>query len=97
MGGGGGATDIRLSDGALLSRMIVAGGGSGGAMCYQSKTTSGTTTIINSSLPLLASGSVARGESTTPSTLERGKTYTVSWTYSGIAPYWVGFTYYQSG
>lgn len=42
MGGGGGATDIRLSDGALLSRMIVAGGGSGGAMCYK-KTTSGVT------------------------------------------------------
>ena len=40
MGGGGGATDIRLSDGALLSRMIVAGGGSGGAMCYSKTTTS---------------------------------------------------------
>lgn len=39
MGGGGGATDIRLSDGALLSRMIVAGGGSGGSMFYK-KTTS---------------------------------------------------------
>ena len=38
MGGGGGATDIRLSDGALLSRMIVAGGGSGGAMCYKAET-----------------------------------------------------------
>lgn len=33
MGGGGGASDIRLSDGSLYSRMIVAGGGSGGAMC----------------------------------------------------------------
>ena len=43
MGGGGGATDIRLSDGALLSRMIVAGGGSGGAMCYKKKTTSSST------------------------------------------------------
>lgn len=42
MGGGGGATDIRLSDGALLSRMIVAGGGAGGAMCYQKKTTTST-------------------------------------------------------
>ena len=40
MGGGGGATDIRLSDGALLSRMIVAGGGSGGAMCYRKVTSS---------------------------------------------------------
>ena len=36
MGNGGGATDIRLSDGALLSRMIVAGGGSGGAYSYKS-------------------------------------------------------------
>ena len=36
---GGGASDIRLSDGSLYSRMIVAGGGSGGAMCYQKKTT----------------------------------------------------------
>lgn len=35
MGGGGGATDIRLSDGSLYSRIIVAGGGSGGAMCYK--------------------------------------------------------------
>ena len=43
MGGGGGATDIRLSDGALLSRMIVAGGGSGGAMCYKKVTTTVTT------------------------------------------------------
>lgn len=42
MGGGGGATDIRLSDGDLLSRMIVAGGGSGGAMCYRKKTISTT-------------------------------------------------------
>lgn len=39
MGGGGGATDIRLSDGSLYSRMIVAGGGSGGAMCYKAVTT----------------------------------------------------------
>lgn len=38
MGGGGGATDIRLSDGSLYSRMIVAGGGSGGAMCYKATT-----------------------------------------------------------
>lgn len=38
MGGGGGATDIRLSDGAMLTRMIVAGGGSGGAMVYRKKT-----------------------------------------------------------
>ena len=34
MGGGGGASDIRLSSGTLLSRMIVAGGGSGGAANY---------------------------------------------------------------
>lgn len=47
MGGGGGATDIRLSDGALLSRMIVAGGGSGGAYCYKKVTTSSTQTIID--------------------------------------------------
>lgn len=45
MGGGGGATDIRLSDGALLSRMIVAGGGSGGAMTYREETTSITTWV----------------------------------------------------
>ena len=44
MGGGGGATDIRLSDGALLSRMIVAGGGSGGAYCYKQWTTTETQT-----------------------------------------------------
>lgn len=52
MGGGGGATDIRLSDGELLSRMIVAGGGSGGAMAYRSKTTTTTKSVT------LASGSV---------------------------------------
>jgi len=45
MGGGGGATDIRLSDGALLSRMIVAGGGAGGAMAYRSNTTTTTTSV----------------------------------------------------
>lgn len=38
MGNGGGASDIRLSDGALLSRMIVAGGGGGGAFCYKEVT-----------------------------------------------------------
>lgn len=43
MGGGGGATDIRLSDGSLYSRMIVAGGGSGGAMNYKAVTTTTTT------------------------------------------------------
>lgn len=48
MGGGGGATDIRLSDGALLSRMIVAGGGSGGAMCYKKTTTTETVTTYDS-------------------------------------------------
>lgn len=42
MGGGGGATDIRLSDGNLLSRMIVAGGGGGGAMCLKRTTTTQT-------------------------------------------------------
>lgn len=45
MGGGGGATDIRLYDGALLSRMIVAGGGSGGAMCYRAVETTTTETV----------------------------------------------------
>ena len=50
MGGGGGATDIRLSDGALLSRMIVAGGGSGGAMCYKKTTNASSTTISGSTL-----------------------------------------------
>lgn len=40
MGGGGGATDIRLNDGSLYSRMIVAGGGAGGAMDYKKVTTS---------------------------------------------------------
>ncbi len=49
MGGGGGATDVRLSDGALLSRMIVAGGGSGGAMCYKKQTSSTTTSYLPSS------------------------------------------------
>jgi hypothetical protein len=39
MAGGGGATDFRLSDGSLLSRMIVAGGGSGGSMAYKKVTT----------------------------------------------------------
>ena len=49
MGGGGGATDIRLSDGALLSRMIVAGGGGGGAMVYKRTTSQQTITDITSS------------------------------------------------
>lgn len=44
MGNGGGATDIRLSAGTLLSRMIVAGGGSGGAYCYREITTTETVT-----------------------------------------------------
>lgn len=61
MGGGGGATDIRLSS-DLYSRMIVAGGGSGGAMCYQKKTASTTTwTQVgsgNSGTPLVYNGSV---------------------------------------
>lgn len=48
MGGGGGASDIRLSDGALLSRMIVAGGGSGGAMCYKKTVTTETVTTYDS-------------------------------------------------
>ena len=43
MAGGGGASDVRLSDGELLSRMIVAGGGSGGAMSYQRVATQTTT------------------------------------------------------
>lgn len=38
MGNGGGATDIRLDGGGLLSRFIVAGGGSGGALAYKSET-----------------------------------------------------------
>ena len=46
MGGGGGASDIRLSDGSLYSRMIVAGGGSGGAMCCK-KVTAYTTEDIS--------------------------------------------------
>lgn len=49
MGGGGGATDIRLSDGALLSRMIVAGGGSGGAYTYREETVTHTDTESMSS------------------------------------------------
>lgn len=49
MGGGGGATDIRLSDGSLYSRMIVAGGGSGGAVCYRAITTTTPTTTTWSS------------------------------------------------
>lgn len=47
MGGGGGATDIRLKDGGFLSRFIVAGGGSGGAMCCRKKTTSTSTTVTD--------------------------------------------------
>lgn len=47
--GGGGATDIRLSDGNLLSRMIVAGGGSGGAMCYYGTKT--TEPVITETIP----------------------------------------------
>ena len=46
MGGGGGASDIRLSDGSLYSRMIVAGGGSGGAMCYRKKIIDNTETTL---------------------------------------------------
>ena len=45
MGNGGGASDIRLSDGALLSRMIVAGGGSGGAYCEKKVTTQSYETV----------------------------------------------------
>lgn len=45
-GGGGGATDIRLSDGSLYSRMIVAGGGSGGAMSYRAETTTDYTKLV---------------------------------------------------
>ena len=40
MAGGGGATDFRLGDGSLYSRMIVAGGGAGGSMSMQEITTS---------------------------------------------------------
>ena len=49
MGGGGGATDIRLSDGSLYSRMIVAGGGSGGAMGYVKETS--TETVTTETIP----------------------------------------------
>ena len=56
MGGGGGATDIRLKDGGILSRFIVAGGGAGGAMCYRSKTTTTTTyeaqTVVNANIQI---------------------------------------------
>lgn len=45
MGGGGGASDLRLGDGSLLSRMIVAGGGSGGAMAYKQLTSTISETV----------------------------------------------------
>ena len=50
MGGGGGATDIRLSDGSLYSRMIVAGGGGGGAMCYKAISSTTSTSIDGSTI-----------------------------------------------
>lgn len=92
MGGGGGATDIRLNDGALLSRMIVAGGGSGGAMCYKSVTSTTTTwetvtTLTNASW-IWHSTDYAPGYdySIYPmSSLENGKTYKL--TISGVSGY----------
>ena len=56
MGNGGGASDIRLSDGALLSRMIVAGGGSGGAYCYREVTTETQELVRNEKKRMQSSG-----------------------------------------
>lgn len=56
MGGGGGATDIRLSDGALLSRMIVAGGGSGAAYIKRIITTETQVLVRNLKHTIQSSG-----------------------------------------
>lgn len=90
MGGGGGATDIRLSDGALLSRMIVAGGGSGGAMCYRSKTTSSTITdySISSVQRTITAGTLSIFVLIEAGSLVAGQTYTVSGIPSGYNYDW---------
>lgn len=50
MAGGGGASDIRLSDNSLYSRMIVAGGGAGGAYCCRKISSSDIHTIDNTDI-----------------------------------------------
>lgn len=103
MGGGGGATDIRLNDGALLSRMIVAGGGSGGAMCYKSVTSTTTTwetvtTLTNASWHYHETGADNYGYDyriCPMSSLENGKTYKL--TISGVSGYYRIFYQLSSG
>lgn len=88
MGGGGGATDIRLSDGALLSRMIVAGGGSGGAMCYKAVTSSSSSwsTIFSSSGTIYYESGYSKWaqEYDINNAFVSGKQYKVSLSGSGV-------------
>lgn len=105
MGGGGGASDIRLSDGALLSRMIVAGGGSGGAMCLKRVTTSTTETVTDmtkssyESYPFNNHNQFGLIASKIPVT--NGKTYTLSGTgaYQASNKPYIDFTwvFYNDG
>lgn len=74
MGGGGGATDIRLSDGSLYSRMIVAGGGSGGALVYSAITTSTTTSIWPSSASQWEVGTISGYDGSKVATHDRART-----------------------
>ena len=95
MGNGGGATDIRLEGGGLLSRFIVAGGGSGGAYVYRKTITTSSSTVTDAS-----TSSYTRADDTWVWLLRDipvtpGKTYNIS--TSGDIPntssnYWnVGF------
>lgn len=86
-GGGGGATDIRLSDGSLYSRMIVAGGGSGGAMCYKAVTTSTTTwtTIYNSYVQVTSAGTIIVFNTSSDNRFVSGETYKLNVSFSWIA------------
>lgn len=105
MGNGGGASDIRLSDGALLSRMIVAGGGSGGAYCYEEVTTEITTwsTVysgsfnngdwINNHAWDNVYVSVMYGQSI----IEPGKTYRFTISNKSVTPNAVNIQYKRNG
>lgn len=84
MGGGGGATDIRLSDGSLYSRMIVAGGGSGGAMAYKQLTLTISDTVSSFSSDGLYFSSGA------------GYWYPISWT-TGRDEAYIDVSQYQGG
>ena len=65
MGAGGGATDIRLSDGSLYSRFLVAGGGSGGAMCMKETPTGSGNRSTLSQNGYVGGGSHSGGYSST--------------------------------